>query len=230
MYRFLVMSHFRFRKIPEALKSAEEGIAYTGKTGHHAMLLVIWCAKSLTHSIMDQSEEAQRAIDEAEKYIKDRKVVSIYHCAYLTAKVYVELADFKSCLDDKKTFKRQAIRLLKIINKLVRLSKKLRSAETEAFRLKAITFWFMDKYSKSLRHFGRSIAAGEKLNHNLELSRTYFELGKFLSDPKTGKTKLNGLTGTDYLEKAKNLFEEMDLQWDKERYEEYMNLKNRPVE
>jgi class 3 adenylate cyclase len=218
MYRFLAMSHFRFRKIPEALKSAEEGIAYTGKTGHHAMLLVIWCAKSLTHSIMNQPGEAQSALDEAEKYIKDRKVVSIYHGAYLTAKVYIELAELNTSVQQKCSYKKQAKTLLTSVNKLIRLSKKLRSAETEAYRLKAIAFRLLNKPAKACKYFTFSIGAGEKLNHNLELSRTWFEAGKFLSDPKTGKKMLNGLTGKDYLEKAKTLYEEMDLQWDLEEY------------
>jgi len=46
----------------------------------------------------------------------------------------------------------------------------------------------------------------------------YFYLSKFLSDPKTKHKQLNGLSGKDYLVKAKAMFKEMDLQWDLEEW------------
>jgi len=230
MYRLSSMGHYRFGRIQQSLQIADEGISYTNKTGHYAMLLVTWCAKSLALSISHQVIEARNALNEAEIYLKDRQVVSLYYGAFLIAKIQVELAELRPLIQSEKPNIKLAGTLFKSINKLIKLSKKLRSVETEAFRVKAIGCGLLKQHAKAIRYFSLSVMAGERLNHNLELSRTYFELGKFLSDPKTGKIKLNGLTGTDYLEKAKTLFQEMDLQWDLERYEEFMNLKNRPVE
>ena len=55
---------------------------------------------------------------------------------------------------------------------------------------------------------------GERLGARLELSRTYFEVGKRLIEPESKYQKLNGIKAEEYLKKAKTLFEEMDLQWD----------------
>ena len=220
--RFLSMGHYRFRKNQEALTIAEEGIAYTARTGHHAMLLVIWCAKSLAHSAKSQIKEAREALDEAEKYIGDRKVIIIYHCAYLFAKAQIEMSDLKDCLHNNQPHDKQSGELLKTLNKLIKLSRKLLSAATEAYRLKAIAYRLLDKHTKSFRYFAASLEAGEQLNHRLELSRTYFELGKFLSDPNTKPTQLNKLSGKDYLEKARTMFEEMDLQWDLAELERFI--------
>jgi class 3 adenylate cyclase len=226
--RFLSMGHYRFRKNQEALNIAEEGITYTAKTGHHAMLLVIWCAKSLAHSAINQHKEARQALDEAEKYIGDRKVISIYHCAYLLAKAQIELSELKDCIQRNQPHDKQSGALLKTINKLIKLSKNLRSAATEAYRLKATTYWLLNKNATAYRFFDESVRVGEQLNHRLELSRTYFELGKFLSDPNTKPTQLNKLTGKDYLEKARTMFVEMYLQWDLEEYRKFVSRQATP--
>ena len=62
----------------------------------------------------------------------------------------------------------------------------------------------------------KAIRAGEKYDGRLNLSRAYFEAGKLLANPDIRTKHLNGLTAEDYFQKAKTLFEEMDLQRDLE--------------
>jgi hypothetical protein len=93
---------------------------------------------------------------------------------------------------------------------------------TEAYRLCAIACWLLNKPTRAVKNFGRSIQAGISYGGNLELSRTYFEIGKFLRDPKNKKERINGMNGTECLLKAKVMFEEMNLQWDLKEYEKYM--------
>jgi hypothetical protein len=76
---------------------------------------------------------------------------------------------------------------------------------------------------RAKKYYKKSIDWANYYGTKLELSRTYFELGKFLSDPKTKHNQLNDLSGKDYLEKAKSMFEEMDLQWDLEEYRKFMD-------
>lgn len=68
-----------------------------------------------------------------------------------------------------------------------------------------------------------AIQTGEKFNSRLDLSHAYFETGKFLSDPQVKYNELNGASAIHYLEKAKAMFVEMDLQWDLEEYNKFMN-------
>jgi hypothetical protein len=58
-----------------------------------------------------------------------------------------------------------------------------------------------------------------EIGARLELYRTYYEIGKRLSEPKSKYNGLKGLKADDYLAKAKTLFEEMDLQWDLDELE-----------
>jgi hypothetical protein len=94
---------------------------------------------------------------------------------------------------------------------------------TEAYLLRSGIFIIQKKFKKAFKNLQKAIQTSEKFNGRLELSRAYFETGKFLSDPKTKQKQLNGLSGKDYLEKAKVMFEEMDLQWDLEEYRKYLN-------
>jgi hypothetical protein len=70
------------------------------------------------------------------------------------------------------------------------------------------------KQDNALNWFQKSIKEGKKLGARLELSRTYFEIGKRLSQESSPYKELNRIKAEEYLNKAKTMFEEMDLQWD----------------
>ena len=75
-------------------------------------------------------------------------------------------------------------------------------------------YWLIGKQSKALSWWIKSTDEGERLGARLELSRTYMEVGKRLLEPKNKYKELNGVSAKEYLEKARNMFKEMDLQWD----------------
>lgn len=58
------------------------------------------------------------------------------------------------------------------------------------------------------------MAAGERLGARLELSRTYMEVGKRLLGPNSKYNECNGITAQEHLNKARTMFQEMDLQYD----------------
>jgi hypothetical protein len=53
----------------------------------------------------------------------------------------------------------------------------------------------------------------------VELSRTYFEVGKRLLEPTSKYKELDDIKAEEYLEKARKMFKEMDLQWDLDELE-----------
>ena len=55
-----------------------------------------------------------------------------------------------------------------------------------------------------------------------DLSRTYFEVGKHLLEPNSNYKELNGITAEEYLDKARIMFKEMDLQWDLDELDKVM--------
>ncbi len=67
---------------------------------------------------------------------------------------------------------------------------------------------------KALKWWRKSIFEGENLEARLELSRTYFEVGKRLMETQSKHDSLAGIKAKEYLAKARGMFQEMDLQWD----------------
>ncbi len=112
--------------------------------------------------------------------------------------------------------------LLKTTKDLINNAQKVRKNLTESYRLRAVVFWLLNKPNKALRNFEKSIKAAISYGGNIELSRTYFEAGKFLRDTKNKKERIVGMNGTDCLMKAKSMFKEMNVQWDLKEYEKYM--------
>jgi len=89
---------------------------------------------------------------------------------------------------------------------------------TEANRIRSVILWKYGKQKAAIKSFVSTITHGQKLGAKLELSRSYFELGKFLSDPQVKYNELNGKHARYYLDKSKSMFEEMGLQWDMAKY------------
>ena len=87
----------------------------------------------------------------------------------------------------------------------------------ESYRLCALYYWLINKQKKAYKWFDKSIKEGERMEARLDLSRTYFEVGKRLLEPQSQYKQLNGISAEEYLEKARILFEEMDLKWDLEQ-------------
>ena len=83
-------------------------------------------------------------------------------------------------------------------------------------------YWLIGKQNKALKWWDKAVKKGEELGARPELSRTYFEIGKHLLEPASKHKELNGITAEEYLNKAKTLFIEMDLQWDLDELDKVM--------
>jgi len=217
-HRLKIALHLKFRKMGEALKITEESLSFANKTQFKMQLFLSYCYCSMVAAILKKYNESKDYLLEAEKLLKDFNI-RYCHCQFLIAKSYLEIAGLKGDSPGKTSAKRT----LKTTNDLIKNAQKVRKNLPEAYRLKAIVLWLLNKPSKALRNFDKSIKAGLSFEGKLELSRTYFETGKFLSDTKNKKTKLNGMNATEFLKKAKSMFEEMNLEWDLKEYEKYMN-------
>ena len=96
---------------------------------------------------------------------------------------------------------------------------------TQILRLTGGYYWLINKQKKALNWWGRAIKKGEALGARPDLARTFFEIGKSLLEPDSKYKELNGITADEYLEKARTLFEEMDLQWDLDELDKLMSAR-----
>ena len=93
-------------------------------------------------------------------------------------------------------------------------NKKIAERRTEIYRLKGNYHWLVNDEKKALRWWSKSISEGTRLGARPELARTYMEVGKRLSEFEGQHKGLNGISANEYLNKARSMFKEMDLQWD----------------
>jgi len=217
-YRLQYTLHVKFRQLDEAIDKGLESIMYNAKTDHSTILLLGHCFVSMAYAHQGNLENARKHLLVAED-LMGKLWLKYYTSTTLLAKSYVLS---KEMITVKSNTEGHSSELLKTTKLLVNASRNVHCNKTEAYRLRAMAFIYAGKPGKALRFFKRSIDFANWYGGKLELSRTYFELGKFLSDPKTKHNQLNDLSGKDYLEKARTMFGEMDLQWDLEEYRKFI--------
>jgi class 3 adenylate cyclase/tetratricopeptide (TPR) repeat protein len=209
----------KYREIEDVLKITEKVISLSIKTNHIMTIIESYCLRSIAFSLESNFDEAINNLSEVKKYLKGIKL-PLFLTRYLIAKCFIEIAEFKS---QKISNGKE---MLKTTRQLIKHAKKAKKNLPEAYHLRAVVFWLLNKPTRAFKNFEKSINSGLSYNCNLELSRTYFDAGKFLRDPKNKKDRINGMNGTECLMKAKSMFEEMNLQWDLNEYEKYMNEKD----
>ncbi|MCB2222364.1 MAG: AAA family ATPase [Bacteroidetes bacterium] len=211
--------NIKFRKFIELQKASERSIELAIKTNNTLVLFMTFCFRSMMFSLNNELKEAESNLFEAGKILKGIKV-PITISQYLIAKSYFKIAEIYLKEDHEPAKKI----LLKTTKDLIHRVQKVRALLTEAYRLRAVAHWLKGNSNKAVLNFKRSIKYGQEFGY-LELSRTYFEAGKFLRDTSNKKERINGMNGTECLMKAKAMFEEMDLQWDLKEYHKYFENK-----
>ena len=140
---------------------------------------------------------------------------------FLLSKLILELFQLEEAIksDDKPAFVIHHTNAYKVGTKALKISDKALNIKTEALKLMGVYYWAIGKQRKAIHWWHKAISEGQRLNDRLELSRTYFEVGKRLLEPKSKHKELDGIKAEEYLEKARIMFEEMDLQWDLDELE-----------
>ncbi|MCB2222430.1 MAG: AAA family ATPase [Bacteroidetes bacterium] len=224
-YRLQACSFYKFRKFDEFLKIAGDGAQYIGSTENLALSLVFISMQSLVYLNLGDIAKAEIALNMASEIQKKASNIPVYHTPYLLAKVNFDLEKLQRQNENSKEYKALLNEIKHNSKTLIAKSKKLIANLPEAYLSRARFYFAQKKYSSAFKNIQLAITTCEKYNSRLELSRAYFETGKFLSDPKNKYNELNGHNASHYLEKAKAMFEEMDLQWDLEEYEKFVSEK-----
>lgn len=212
-HRVKITWQLKYRKLDELLAEADNVVGIIDKTDHLSVQLVansvISMAYSLRNNLAKASEHHERAIE------LSKKLWTKYYLSMTgLAGVYLHMAKMRVNGPNKSDAKE----FLTITKNLLKVSRRIHCNKTEAFRLRAIAYMYAGKPARVMKCFKKSIAFAQWYGANLELSRTYFEVGKFLSDPNVRYNEMNGLPAGYYLEKAGAMFEEMGLEWDLQQF------------
>jgi class 3 adenylate cyclase/tetratricopeptide (TPR) repeat protein len=204
------------RKFAEALLEIEAGIEFGQKNNLGTSLIHMFSCKARINILMGDIEDAKKLLDQAEKIGDEVDTVPWMLSNYCRSRVEYDLYRLNESIisGDKPQANEYRQKARKSAGTLIKQSQKVAQHRTEAHRLMGVYYWLTKKQKKALKWWDRSIKEGERLGARLELSRTYFEVGKRLTEAGSKFKALNGIKAQAYLEKASVLFEEMDLQWD----------------
>jgi len=172
--------------------------------------------------MVGDAEGALESISRAsELYRKQRMLYPLFVIPYMATRFSVDVEQMKRAilLNDFQEAKRWRKNVRQLGKMVIKNAHKNAFHRTKAFRLVGQYYWVIDKQGKALKWWSKSIQEGEGLGARPDLSRTYFEVGKSLLDPKSKHKKLNGIDAKGYLEKARTLFEEMGLERELEELE-----------
>lgn len=215
-YHLSVPLLLKCRKLHEALIEIDEGIPIQIKIGAPIHLNESYSLKAQAEIFLGDMEEAKKSLENALEYESAVHGLNLWQSHFLLAQAIFSLQKLEETknLGIKHEFTKASKTTLKYSRKVVKNSKKVAPARTEALRLLGTCYWLTGKQQKALIWWNKSVKEGERLNARLELSRTYMEIGKRLLEPGSKYKDLNGISAEEYLEKARTMFEDMDLQWD----------------
>ena len=212
----------KMRKLDEALITADSAIAYAKKAGDLIVLSQIHSYKARIQLLSGNIEGAEQSLENAEK-IKSEMMLPFYLVEMYLSRFVISLYKLEQISNSENKdlsleCSRKALKSGKIT---ARITKKVVYNSVELFRYMGIYHWITNKQRKALRYWSKSITEGERMDVRPELARTYFEVGIRLLDQTSEQTELNGIEAEEYLNKARNIFEDLGLQWDLEQLERF---------
>ncbi len=208
--------HLKMRKLGDALNAAQQGIVQAQKSKADAVLCQLYAIKAHTHILDGDFEKADRCLAAAEN-INLEMMLPFYLVEVYMSRFIVELVKLERAGVSKLTNRQKAKTALRFGKKTIRIAKKTVYNSVELYRYIGRYYWVIGKREKAFGFWQKSMQKGECMGTRPELARSYMEVGRHLLDRGCRKTSFNGLNAQTYLNKAKILFEAMDLQWDLDR-------------
>ena len=204
------------RKLPEALREIKQGIEFAQKINQGLALIHMYACKAHVKMLMGDIEKAARSLKHANTIRHEVDSAPWQLSVFRRSKLEYDLRRLEELKGNAETAEYSVYckKALKSCRKLLKQTRKVAQHRTEAYRLTGLYYWLINKQKNACGWWYKAIKEGERLNARLELSRTYFEVGRRLLETDSKHKALNGIKAQVYIEKAKRLFEEMDLKWD----------------
>ncbi len=208
-------------RLKEAIDAAHKGILLAKRLELRPNHFSYLTLEARTHVLLGDQEKSETCFKYLEEIKSKTYLVSLYLSDYFAVRSMFSIACLEEAVNkgDTPRIPQLAKESWKWGMQAIKASKKFKRDRVEVLRLLGTYFWLTKKFRKALKWWAASVETGERLKMMVDLSRTYFEIGKRLSEPNSPYRELNGISTAEYLNKAKKMFEKMGLQRELEQLE-----------
>jgi len=221
-YRLETNFSWKRRLFAERLVEFDKKVSFMIEIENRLSALMIIGAKANMQILIGDMLGAEETIKQGEQILTEEKyVVPFYGSNYRLSRLFFNIVKLENDLkagSSLRTIRRQ-YRIKKIKKEALKNVAKNATNRIEVFKLLGVYYWLLGKRRKAINWWDKSIRAGIQLGARPELARTYMEVGRRLLGKEGRFKELNGISAEEYLQRAKHLFEEMDLQWDLDELE-----------
>jgi class 3 adenylate cyclase len=218
--------HLEYRNLYDAQKSVEKLESNTVITGSEMFHLMSLGLEAQIQILSEDLDGAEKSLSQAEYCFRKQDIVpAMFASEYLLSRFFFDIRLLEESLlsNDKSLISKHRKNACKSGKNALRNSKKYALLRLEALRLVGLYHWLIGKQNKAVKWWGKTIEEGERLGARPELARTYMEIGKRFLEEKSKYKELGGISAKEYLEKARAMFQEMDLQWDLDALDKVRN-------
>jgi tetratricopeptide (TPR) repeat protein len=204
------------RKLHDALIEIQEGISFAQKIGYGLSLIHMYACHARINILLGNMAAAEKSLAQADKIRREVSSVPWQLSHFYRSQAELSLHRLRESIrtDNKTDSPKYCRESCESCEMLLKNSRKVAQHRTESHRLMGVYYWLIKDHREALKWWNKSIEEGQRLDARLELSRTYFEVGKHLLQS-DGKFKaLNGIQAAEYFEHAGVLFAEMNLKKD----------------
>jgi len=215
-YELRAILLMKTRKFHLALEELKKGIILSEKIGLKIYAYLLYTIKARLHIILKSIQHAEDSLLCANKIQSEVETVPFFYSSFLLSQFMSHLYKLEEAI--KKGNKSELAKIRRIAlksgQKTIENSQMVASNRVESYKLMGVYYWMVGKQNKALLCWSRSITEGRHLGAQLELSRTYMEVGRHLKESKSEHKELNGIGAEEYVQKASTLFEKLELEWD----------------
>jgi serine/threonine protein kinase/tetratricopeptide (TPR) repeat protein len=205
------------RKIKEAQQEMDDAMRGHLTAIGHSHILFILGLKAYAQAIERDIKAAEKSLTEAKEFIAQEKRTTPYHMSnfaigqFLYDICVLEASLNSGAKEQSALYRKRASQSGK---EAVRNARKFAPNKTEVYRLLGVYYWLISKQKKAISCWRKSIKIGEELGAKVELARTFAEIGRRLIEEKSRYQELDSASPQFYFEKARALFEGLNLKWD----------------
>jgi hypothetical protein len=205
------------RKLHDAQQNAEEFELLTVKSGQDMYRVSCLGMKAQIQILLEDIDGAEKSLIQADELLMSQDFIPHWFAGtYCIAKFLFDIRLLKDSIinKNKSTISKCKENAYRSGKNAIKNARKNVYTRPEGFNLMGLYHWLIGDQNKAVKWWKRTIEACEGLGARPDLARTYTEIGKRFMEEKSKYKELNGISATEYLEKARRMFQEMDLQWD----------------